>query len=245
MIPDHMNYWKEVGINLGVHKAKLDAIEFEKLNKADKCCYEMLAKWLEFDVNATMEKLKKVVQSLSDSKTMVLPSDLLVNFKKYLQQRYADMRFNNIANITYICHQFKAVSNESVRAIAKAMYYGNIVIDCDQSNNQELFLEPYQVTDYYAKCTKSTDILNLLVELDKPNSAPNKNKPFLLLIEGAQGMGKTTFCKEIAYQWSKHRGLDGQFTFLICLNKINPAFINSLETFLEYLKTNQQQLKLY
>ena len=240
MVPDHMNYWKEAGINLGIHKAKLDAIEFEKLNKADKCCYEMLAKWLECDVNATMEKLKKVVRSLSDSKTMVLSSDLLVNFKKYLQQRYAHMSINNIANITYICHQRKVVTNESVRAVAKAAYYGNIVIDCDQCNNQQLFSQSNQVTDYYAKCTKSTNILNLLIELDKPDSAPVRDKPFLLLIEGAQGMGKTAICKEIAYQWTKHRGLDGQFTFLICLNEINPAYIRSFRAFLEYLCSENQ-----
>ena len=240
MVPDHMNYWKEVGINLGVHKAKLDAIEFEKLNKANKCCYEMLAKWLECDVNATMEKLKKVVRSLSDSKTMVLSSDLLVNFKKYLQQRYAHMSINNIANIAYIYHQCKVGTNESVRAVAKATYYGNIVIDCDQCNNQQLFSQSNQVTDYYAKCAKNTNILNLLIELDKPDLAPVRDKPFLLLIEGAQGMGKTAICKEIAHQWTKHRGLVGQFTFLICLNEINPAYIRSFRAFLEYLCSENQ-----
>ena len=240
MIPAHMNYWKLVGIKLGIPKTRLDAIETERLNKADKCCYEMLAKWLEFDVNATMEKLKKVVQSLSDSETMVLPSDLIVNFKKYLQQRYADMRVSNIANIAYICHQCKVVTNESVRAVAKAMYYGNIVTDCEQCNKHQLFSESNQVIDYYANCTKSTNILNLLMELDKPDSAPDRDKPLLLLIEGAQGMGKTAICKEIAYQWSKHRGLDGQFTFLICLNEINPAYIDSLEAFLEYVCSENQ-----
>ena len=53
-----MNDWKLVEIQLGLHTAWLDAIDTERLNEADKCCYEMLAKWLKFIPSANMEKLK-------------------------------------------------------------------------------------------------------------------------------------------------------------------------------------------
>lgn len=216
-----MNDWKLVGIKLGLHKARLDAIEIERHHKSDKCCYEMLGLWLEFDTSATMKKLKEVVQSLSDP--MVFPSDSILNFKEYLQQRYADMHVKNVANIAYICHQCDMVTIESVTAIAKAMYYGNITINGDQCNNR--------YNDYYTRCNKSTNILEVLNDL---NSASNR-EPFLLLIEGVQGIGKTVVCQEIALQWAKKQGLDGQFTFLISLHRVSLENINSLETLLEYL----------
>ena len=213
MIPQYMNDWKLVGIQLGLHAAWLEAIETEKLNKADKCCYEMLAKWLEFDPSATIEKLKKIVHSLSGS--MVSPFHSIVNFKEYLQQKYANMHAKNVVNTL--------VTEESMIAVAKAMYYGKITIKDDKCNNQ--------CNDCYARCVKSTNILEMLNDL---NSASDR-EPFLLLIEGMQGIGKTTICKEIAFQWAKQQGPDGEFTFLICLDEINLEHSNSLEAVLEYL----------
>ena len=230
VIPRYMNYWKEIGIKLGLRKETLTATENQRLGKIKECCYDMLDHWLQFDVNASWEKIKEVVQSLSDIELMVPTSDLMVDFKEYLCQRYNNMRVKNIVNTAFICHQSKMATRESVEAVAKAMYHGNIVINGDQCSNQLLMLEPNQDTDYYAKCEKSTNILKLLTDL---NSDPDREDPFLLLIEGAQGMGKTTTCKEIAFQWAKHRGLHGQFTFLICLQEINLEQINSLEAFLE------------
>ena len=231
-----MNYWKLVGTKLGLNKARLDSIEEERRNNG-KCCHEMLAYWLQFDVNASWEKIQKIVQSLSNIEPMVPSSDLIINFKKYLQQRYSDIRVRNVVNVAFICHdhQCNMATKKSVTAVAKAMYYGNIVIDNYQSSDQNLSSE--ENTDYYAKCMKSIDILKLLKDLD---SNPDREDPFLLLVEGAQGMGKTTICKEIAFQWAKHRGLYGQFTFLICLHEINLEHINSLEAFLEYICPEKQ-----
>ena len=225
-----------MGTKLGLNKARLDSIENDRRNNYEKSCYEMLAYWLHTDVNASWEKIQEVVQSLSDIEPMVPISDLIVNFKKYICQRYCNKLVKNIA---FICHQSKMATRESVEAVAKPMYYGNIVINGDQCSNQQLMLEPKQDTDYYAQCEKSTNILKLLTDLD---SDPDREDPFLLLIEGAQGMSKTTTCKEIAFQWAKHRALYGQFTFLICLHEMNLEHINSLETFLEYVCPEKQSI---
>ena len=230
-----MNCWEEIGIKLGLRNEKLTAIKTERHDKVKECCNEMLAHWLQFDLNASWEKIKEVVQSLSNIEPMVATSDLMINFKVYLCQRYSNMRVKSIVHTAFICHQCNMATNESVTAVAKAMYYGNIVIDNYQSSDQNL--SSGENTDYYAKCMKSTDILKLLTDLD---SNPDRENPFLFLIEGAQGMGKTTICKEIAFQWANHRGLNGQFTFLLCLHEINLEHINSLEAFLEYICPEKQ-----
>ena len=229
MIPHYMNDWKLVGTNLAVPKAWLDAIEDQRLNKADKCCHEMLAKWLESDLYATMEKLEVAVQAVVEPTAS--PSQSIVDFKKYLHQRYADMHVESRTNIAFIRHQCSIMTNESVGTVAKAMYHGNIYADDDQYNNQQLFSEPSDYTDYYSECIKSTNILKLLTELTRSDSVSAHDKPFLLLIEGAKGTGKTSICKEIAFQCAKQQGLHGQLTFLLCLNELNSKNINSLETF--------------
>ena len=225
-----MNCWEKIGIKLGLHNEKLTAIKTERLCKVQECCYDMLAHWVQFDVKASLEKLKEVVQSISDIEPMIATSDLMVNFKEYLCQLYSNMRVKNMVNTAFIYHQSKLATRKSVEAVAKAMYYGNIVINGDQCSNQQLMIEPKQDTDNYAQREKSTNILKLLTDLD---SGPDREDPFLLLIEGAQGIGKTTTCKEIAFQWAKYRGLYGQFTFLISLHEINLGRITTFESFLE------------
>ena len=221
--PHYANYWKQIGVKLGLRKAKLDTIEKGKFYQPEECCNEMLWHWLQCDIDASWKKIKEVTQSFFDIERKKPTSDLVETFKKYLQKRYDNERINNMVNIAFIHHQCNTVTDESVTAIAKAMYYGNIVIDGNQLKNQ--------YNDYYARCVKSTNILEVLNNL---NSTPDR-EPFLLLIEGAQGMGKTTVCKEIAFQWARQQGLDGQFTFLISLQKITLKNINSLETLLECL----------
>jgi len=49
-----------------------------------------------------------------------------------------------------------------------------------------------------------------------------KMEPKLILIDGAPGMGKTTLCKEIAYQWANEELLKNTtIVFLLVLR--NPA----------------------
>ena len=230
VIPRYMNNWKEIGIKLGLRKVKLTAIENERLNKAQDCCYEMLDYWLQFDVNASWEKIKEVVQSLSDIDSMVPPSDLMVNFKQYLYKQYEQYNNTRIEN-AFICHQSKMPTRESVEAVAKTMYYGNIVINGDKCSDQQVMLEPNKDNKYYEKCKKSTDILKLLTDLD---SDPDREDPFVLFIEGAQGIGKTGICRNIAFQWAKHRGLHGESTLLLCLHDKNLEEINSLVAFLKH-----------
>ena len=219
---DYANYWKQIGVKLGLRKVKLDTIEKERFYQSE-CCNEMLGHWLNFDVNASWKKIQEVIQSFSDIEPIAPTSDPVVTFKKYLQKRYDNERIIDMVNIAFICHEYNMVTSESVTAVAKAMYYGNIVIDDKQLNSQ--------YSDYYTRCVKSTNILEVLKDL---NSTPDR-EPFLLLIEGVQGIGKTTVCREIAFHWARQQGLDGQFTFLICLHTATSGNINSLETFLEYL----------
>ena len=59
--------------------------------------------------------------------------------------------------------------------------------------------------------------------------------PKLILIDGAPGMGKTTLCKEIAYQWANDKLLiDTKVVFLLFLRDPAIQKINDLKDFIHY-----------
>ena len=59
--------------------------------------------------------------------------------------------------------------------------------------------------------------------------------PKLILIDGAPGMGKTTLCKEITYQWANDKLLIGtKVVFLLFLRDPAIQKINDLKDFIHY-----------
>ena len=146
---------------------------------------------------------------------------------------YKPEQFTSVA---YIHHKHSDVTDESVTAVAKVIHNGDIIID--NNNGANTFLQSVQPNDYYSSCTKDTNILEFLHTID---SIP-KRKPFLVLIEGSPGIGKTSVCKEIAYQWSKDDKTD--LTFFICLHETATQNIISFETLFEYICPGKQSTQL-
>ena len=64
----------------------------------------------------------------------------------------------------------------------------------------------------------------------------NLKSPYLLLIEGAPGIGKTVLSKEIAYQWAKNTLLEyKKLVFLLFLRDPNIKQLQSIESLIQYL----------
>ena len=59
----------------------------------------------------------------------------------------------------------------------------------------------------HTKVKKSLKHTNDISDIFQPftSTAGLTINPKFILIEGASGMGKTTLCKEIAYQWAKQK----------------------------------------
>ena len=102
--------------------------------------------------------------------------------------------------------------------------------------------------EYFAACNKpketsesikTTNILDIFQPFK--NNGGSITVPKFILIEGAPGMGKTTLCKEIAYQWANQCLLkDTKLLFLFYLR--DPAISNmrSLKDFVHYFYTFDQ-----
>ena len=88
-----------------------------------------------------------------------------------------------------------------------------------------------QVTINNSSFTSIKNIFDIL----KLVQSNEECKPEVILIEGAPGMGKTTLCKEITYQWAKSQSLvDLKLMFYMSLQNANTERINTLEDFILY-----------
>ena len=239
--------WKLVGTLLGIPTGQLDIIENDYNNKAENCCLAMLRYWCDDDPNASLAKLKEEVVKL---KSIAATVDISVidHVKSFLFHRYDKARYSKLiklglpykpeqfTNVAFIQHKHSEVTEESVTAVANVVYNGDIIIDSIGGGN--VFMQSMQLSDYYTSCTKGTNILEFLHTI---NSIP-KREPFLILIEGSPGIGKTSICKEIAFQWGKNEKTD--LTFIICLHEIATQNINSFETLFEYICPGKQITQL-
>ena len=226
--------WQRIGSLLGLSHEQLDVIDRDCKGKAEDCNTAMLSLWLNLDSTASWEKFVMVMDEVSKPTFASVDYSTISNVKAYLQKRY-DARYTkplefclpykseNFTNIAFIEHDLSEVTEESITAVANVMYNGDIIIDNDES-----YWSVERNKCYYQRCKKSTDIFEFLNSI---SSIPNR-KPFLLLIEGAPGMGKTIICKEMASHVSKNQ--NNELTFLINLYETNAHNINSFEAFLKY-----------
>ena len=60
---NYAHCWKEIGIELALSYTTLEIIEANHPLKVQQRCTDMLATWLQKDVNATWQKVKKAINS--------------------------------------------------------------------------------------------------------------------------------------------------------------------------------------
>ena len=240
--------WKLIGSLLGLPHGQLEIIEHNCRGKAEDCSTTMLAQWLSIDTTASWKKFKKITEKTSQPTFASVDFSIISNVKGYLQQRYYNDRYTSplkvclaykpehFTNLSFIEHEHSEVTEESITAVANVIHNGGIITDDGQSDN---FLpQSLKYNDYYNSCKKSTDIFEFLRTIDSVCD----RKPFLLLIEGAPGMGKTIICKEMASRLSNHQ--NNELTFSIDLHETNRRNIDSFIDFFESICPGKQQREL-
>ena len=99
-----------------------------------------------------------------------------------------------------------------------------------QSKQMQPSSSRVQVTINNSSFTKVENVFDIL----KPLQGTDKCEPEVILIDGAPGMGKTTLCKEIAYQWAKNQSLaDIKLVLFMSLQNLI-SMIKTLEDFILY-----------
>ena len=88
-----------------------------------------------------------------------------------------------------------------------------------------------QVTIDNSSFTRLNSIFDVLI----PNYNSEEYKPEVIMIEGAPGMGKSTVCKEIAYQWAQNQSLIHlKLVLFLSLENVMCDSIKTLEDLILY-----------
>ena len=238
LVPKHAVLWKDIGINLDLSVEALNIIERDYRYQED-CCREMLTKWLQVDLNASLEKLNSALKMATPAGKCLkhMSSDI----KPYFQGSYKGLfiqkaklygycnQLKRFINVAFINHKNNNVEYPEIEAVANILYQGEIYLSDEQINMQILSQKYY---DGYFKVGKiSSDVFKLLNSL----YALKHRDPFLLLIEGAPGMGKSYISKEIAYQWAMDSFTKPEMLFYLCLHDNEANKICSVVSFLEFV----------
>ena len=233
--------WKDVGLNLDLSAVELDVIEYDNHYKAKPCGREMLKKWLQVDVSASWEKLRSAVKKSTPAGKC--SKHVLSEIKPYFQKSYKSLFIQKtkygycnqleFINVAFINHKNNNVEYPEIEAVANKLCSGEIYLSDNQTNIQILLQK-----HYFKACKITSDVFKLL----NPLYTVKPRVPFLLLIEGAPGMGKSYISKEIAYQWAIGSFTKPEMLFYLCLHdKLNEAnTICSFANFLEFVYPSQE-----
>ena len=113
----------------------------------------------------------------------------------------------------------------------------SLLVDGNIDNTNPLVLLEYFTTDGKSEGSLKPIETNKISDIFQPFETKDglTTIPKFILIEGAPGMGKTTLCKEIAYQWAKQSLLnDTKLLLLVYLHDPAISSIKHLKDFIHY-----------
>ena len=131
-----------------------------------------------------------------------------------------------------LIHHIKRREEVEIAEIASIMRDG--LMHCDDSSSPQL-KNLFTSTDdqLYHNKFKTTKVSDMFESFQSENGSTME--PKLILIDGAPGMGKTTLCKEIAYQWANNKLLtDTKMLFLLFLRDPTIQKVLDLKDLIHY-----------
>ena len=181
----------------------------------------------------------------------MLATESVSHCRLHIQEIYKATRFNIEKDIWRLLHPKHFVNalmiHHSDHSREKDFFYVAAVMNHGLSLNKSgLLANEYNddglIGEYLQPLVKSDGSLkttntNAISEIFKPfkNNDGSTTIPKYILIEGAPGMGKTTLCKEIAYQWATNFILkENKLLFLIYLHDPNITNINNFKDLVHY-----------
>ncbi|XP_065904422.1 protein NLRC5-like [Dysidea avara] len=254
-------HWKEIGTLLTLRRGILDMIEKDHQKTEDRC-NDMWREWLDYDTTASWGKILEVIEKIPYCNvapcTMIHSSSLTDSFslvlhetKAQLQKSYQAVRYihleddwpryqpNDCINIALIHHNEKYTADSMVVSIQEVMHNGEITLDrrsrCESTDDDNSFLnfnQPLQRGHF-----KSYKYTRNLPDIFSPVELNNKktNNPYMVLIEGAPGIGKTILSKEIANLWANGELFKDNLFFMLRLRDSGIQKITSFSDLAKYI----------
>ena len=120
IIPNYATCWKEIGIGLSLSYEALQIIEID-FERTTQRCTNMLAKWLQTDVNATWQTLLQVIDSPAVSNS--LPPALPISHDESKYIILLRMHGFSCMCVLISCPHIKSHCYKSINGIYTLVYF--------------------------------------------------------------------------------------------------------------------------
>ncbi|KAL9988304.1 hypothetical protein ACROYT_G002736 [Oculina patagonica] len=155
---------------------------------------------LKGDVQQRVERLESSQQS-TESRTMLVEHKV-----HHLQEQVEDLTLSKESNVsTCQDNSMPAAYPEKLVKLIRRDYKGAVLCPfpwCEDDLQLELsnIFTRLKIISKKKERARPTDNIVNMTDVFKPHE--ECNKPRVVLIEGQPGMGKTTYCQKLAYDWS-------------------------------------------
>ena len=205
--PNYAVAWREIGNELGVSPGTLNTLQKDNHN-SETCCDKMLEEWLNLDTRAQWgtlltaldaPRVAAIIKSYSNPNILLQYSEvdmleavsevanLLQTCSKTSRnsptgEEWPPYQPNHFTSIALIHHKKGLCTKKEITFVANIQHKGQF------SETESLGTHVTQTSNEFS------EVFSKIEGTD--------NFPKTVLIEGAPGIGKTTLCKEIIFQWS-------------------------------------------
>ncbi|XP_065914696.1 protein NLRC5-like isoform X2 [Dysidea avara] len=208
----------------------------------------MLKMWLAKNTNATWKDVLAAIDSPALTKSVPLSSD--IPQKDPLNAHQVISQLSDYVKTNYIKGRY--YSQEGIWQLLHPKHFDNALLihhlegrgEREISNMTALIREG--LTDSTHQLPSPDNVETESDSLVRSHNIADAFKPFekhdgttvtpvVIIISGAPGMGKTTLCKEMAYQWAKGQFLDNScLMFFVYLRDPQTQKICDLQSFIHY-----------
>ena len=212
---------------LKIEDDALNKIAQDNGSKIGMCCNAMLKEWLHKNVTASWDDMFRVIDIIR------ITTQLQTFYKhekgKDMEDDWESYQPEHFADVSIIYHKEKDVSQQQMEGVAKSAHKAKISVGSFEQSSDS-------ANNYIATCKRTKNVSDIFDPIITQNA---------ILIEGAPGIGKTVFSREIAFQWGSENLLcDKLFLFLIHLRDPQIPEIKTLNQFVCYVIKSCPESKL-
>ena len=236
--PHYAVAWKEIGKELNLPIGILNILQKDHPNSSETCCDKMLEEWYSLHPSANWGTILKALDSpkvlavinsfsnpnvllqYSETERMTTVSEIayrlqdysIENRHKVSEDDWPPFQPTHFTSVAIIHHKKTHSRKEEIEFIASIQHKGQISLHDSIGLSRT-------IKDY-------SEIFSKFHDTDK--------FPKTVLIEGAPGIGKTTLCKELVFQWSTQKLLkDKKLVILVHLRDPVAQHLQSLQEFVK------------
>ncbi|XP_065894204.1 NACHT, LRR and PYD domains-containing protein 3-like [Dysidea avara] len=224
---------KSLELLLGLPTTCLDETETANPTNLQWCCNEMLKIWLARNASATWKDILTAIDS--PTITQGVPSLVAVQQSGPLNALQIISQLSDYVKTNYIKGRY--YSQEGIWQLLHPKHFDNALLihhleGCGEKEISNVVALMREETESDSSI-RSHNIADAFKPFDKHDGTTVT--PEVIIISGAPGMGKTTLCKEMAYQWAKGQFLDNNcLVFYVYLRDPETQKICDLQSFIHY-----------